>query len=113
MLARTGELVSKRVGDADLGYENNHLPDIFIGDFCEQVKTPLRGGAIARYSERTANLNSVRGRLELTEHLRRNAFDRSYLLCRFDERSLDNPYMRALRSVLGRPAHRARRRPSA
>ena len=55
---------------------------------------------IARYSERTANLNAIRGRIELTEHLRTNAFDRSHLLCCFDERSIDNPYNQALKAVL-------------
>jgi 5-methylcytosine-specific restriction enzyme subunit McrC len=64
------------------------------------VKSALRGGAIARYSERTENLNAIRGRLELTDHLRANAFDRSHLLCRFDERSIDNPYNQALKGVV-------------
>lgn len=100
MLARAGELGSKRVGDADLAHQGSHLLDVFIEDFCNQVKTALRGGAIVRYSERTENLNAIRGRLELTEHLRTNAFDRSRLLCRFDERSIDNPYNRALKAVL-------------
>ena len=100
MLARAGELGSKRVGEAGLGQQHSHLLDVFIEDFCSQVKSALRGGAIARYSERTENLNAIRGRLELTEHLRTNAFDRSHLLCRFDERSIDNPYNQALKGVL-------------
>jgi len=100
MLARAGELGSKRVGEAGLGQQHSHLLDVFIEDFCSQVKSALRGGAIARYSERTDNLNAIRGRLELTEHLRTNAFDRSHLLCRFDERSIDNPYNQALKAVL-------------
>ena len=100
MLARVGELGSKRVGEAGLGQQHSHLLDVFIEDFCSQVKSALRGGAIARYSERTENLNAIRGRLELTEHLRTNAFDRSHLLCRFDERSIDNPYNQALKAVL-------------
>ena len=100
MLARAGELGSKRVGGADLGQQHIHLLDVFIEDFCGQVKSALRGGAIARYSERTENLNAIRGRLELTEHLRKNAFDRSHLLCRFDERSIDNNYNQALKAVL-------------
>lgn len=100
MLARAGELGSKRVGDAGLGQQHSHLMDVFIEDFCGQVKSALRGGAIARYSERTENLNAIRGRIELTEHLRTNAFDHSHLLCRFDERSIDNPYNQALKAVL-------------
>lgn len=100
MLARAGELGSKRVGDAGLGHQHSHLLDLFIEDFCNQVKSALRGGAIARYSERTENLHAIRGRLELTDHLRTNAFDRSHLLCRFDERSIDNPYNQALKGVV-------------
>lgn len=100
MLARAGELGPKRVGHADLGQQRNHLLDVFIKDFCDQVKVALRGGAIARYSEKTENLNAIRGRLELTQHVRANAFDRSRLLCRFDERNVDNAYNRALKSVL-------------
>ncbi|WP_068305682.1 McrC family protein [Pararhodobacter sp. CCB-MM2] len=99
MLARVGELGSKRVGDAGLGQQHSHLLDVFIEDFCSQVKTALRGGAIARYSDRAENLNAIRGRLELTKHLRTNAFDRSHLLCRFDERSIDNNYNQALKAV--------------
>ncbi|SNR45621.1 5-methylcytosine-specific restriction enzyme subunit McrC [Puniceibacterium sediminis] len=100
LLARAGELGPKRVGEATLGQQSSHLLDVFIEDFCDQVKTALRGGAIARYTEKTENLNAIRGRLELTDHLRANAFDRSRLLCRFDERSIDNGYNRALKAVL-------------
>lgn len=100
MLARAGELSTKQVGDASIGFQKSHLLDIFIEDFCNQVKSALRGGAIARYSERMENLHAIRGRLELTEHLRVNAFDQSRLFCRFDERSIDNPHNQALKGVI-------------
>ena len=100
MLASTGRLRFSRIGDADLGRQNLHLLDIFIQDFCERVKSALRGGAIATYIATDANLNAIRGRLRLTEHLARNAFDRSRLLCRFDERTVDNAFNRALKHVL-------------
>ncbi|WEJ11739.1 McrC family protein [Sinorhizobium prairiense] len=100
MLERAGELGAKRVGQAALGQQSSHLLDIFIEDFCNQVKDALRSGAITRYSEKTENLNAIRGRLQLTDHLRTNALDRSRLLCRFDERSIDNAYNRALKAVL-------------
>lgn len=100
MLVRAGQLGSKRVGDAGLGQQHTHLLDVFIEDLCNQMNSALRGGAIARYSEKTENLNAIRGRLELTEHLRANAFDHSHLLCRFDERSIDNLYNQALKGVL-------------
>ena len=109
MLAQAGELNLRRMGDTGLGQQRHHLLDVFIEDFCSRVKSALGGGAIARYSERRANLGAKRGRLELTEHLRVNAFDRSRLFCRFDEWSIDNPYNRALKAVLrillGRTLH--------
>ena len=109
MLAQAGELKLWRMGDASLGQQRHHLLDVFIEDFCSRVKAALGGGAIARYSERRENLGAIRGRLELTEHLRVNAFDRSRLFCRFDEWSIDNPYNRALKAVLrillGRTLH--------
>ena len=109
MLAQAGELNLRRMGDAGLGQQRHHLLDVFIEDFCSRVKAAIGGGAIALYSERRENLGAIRGRLELTEHLRVNAFDRSRLFCRFDEWSIDNPYNRALKAVLrillGRTVH--------
>ena len=100
MLASTGRLRYQRIGEAGLGRQEHHLLDIFIRDFCERVKAALRGGAIATYTATDANLKAIRGRLRLTEHLTRNAFDHSSVLCRFDERTFDNPFNRALKHVL-------------
>ena len=100
MLAAAGELRLAKVGQADLGRQTTHLLDIFILDFCDRVRVALRGGVIALYTEKSENLNAIRGRLQLTEHLRRNAFDQSQLLCRFDERTIDNPFNCALKGVL-------------
>jgi len=52
----------------------------------------LRRGAIRTYEAREEDLATVRGRLQLTEHLRRNSLDRGRVHCRFDELSADNPY---------------------
>ena len=100
LLTRAGELGLKRAGQAALAQQSSHLLDVFIEDFYDHVNTALRGGAISRYLENTENLSAIRGRLELTHHLRANAFDRSRLLCRFDERSIDNAYNRGLKAVL-------------
>ena len=100
MLVSAGRLRFKRIGDADLGRQDLHLLDIFIQDFCERVKAALQSGAVAAYIATDANLNAIRGRLCLTEHLARNAFDHSRLLCQFDERTVDNAFNRALKHVL-------------
>ena len=100
MLAAAGKLRLAKVGQAGLARQTIHLLDIFIQDFCARVKAALRVGVIALYTERSENLKAIRGKLQLTKHLRRNAFDRSQLLCRFDEHTIDNPFNRALKGVL-------------
>ncbi len=74
----------------------------FIVEFCSRVETALTQGAIAHYTPQEENLHSIRGRLHLTQHLRSNIVDRSCLLCRFDERTVDNAYNRSLKFVLHR-----------
>lgn len=100
MLIASGELRASKVGQTTLESQDKHLLDVFVDDFCSQVEAAAAKGAIARYIECTENLTAVRGRVRLTEHLRRNAFDQSRLYCRFDERTIDNPYNRALKGVL-------------
>lgn len=102
MLRTTGTLIISEAGEGPLGQQRMHLLDHFILDFCARVNTALRGGAIVRYQEHTENLSALRARLRLTEHLRKNAFDRSHLFCSFDERTIDNPHNRALRAVLSK-----------
>ena len=100
MLTATDRLRFTHGGDAQLGRQSLHLLDIFIQDFCDRVKSALRGGAIAAYVEKNENLNALRGRLRLTEHLLRNSFNQSKVLCRFDDRTIDNPFNRVLKHVL-------------
>ena len=100
MLRTTGNLTVSSAGESTLGQQRMHLLDQFILDFCARVNAALRGGAIAHYQNHEENLNALRGRLNLNNHLRQNAFDRSYLFCNFDERTIDNPHNRALKAVL-------------
>jgi 5-methylcytosine-specific restriction enzyme subunit McrC len=47
----------------------------------------------------------VRGRINLSEDVRRNLFDRSHVFCQFDEFTADNVHNRALKAVLLRLLH--------
>jgi 5-methylcytosine-specific restriction enzyme subunit McrC len=102
MLRAAGELSLSPVGTGPLGLQRFHLLDVFIIDFCERVNALLRRGAIRSYEAREENLVSARGRIHLSEHLRRNIFDRSHIFCRYDEFSADNPHNQALKAVLTR-----------
>jgi 5-methylcytosine-specific restriction enzyme subunit McrC len=70
MLARAGELGLKRTGDSQLARQHRHLLDVFIDDFCDAVRTALNGGIIERYLSKTDNLRAIRGRIDMTSHLR-------------------------------------------
>lgn len=107
MLVKAGRLRHVHAGETDLGHQNRHLLDVFIEDFCAQVREALLGGAIASYRENQENLRAIRGRIALTEHLRVNVHDQSRVLCRFDERSVDNPHNSALKAVLRKILGRA------
>lgn len=100
MLRATGNLTVSKAGEAALGQQKLHLLDQFILDFCARVNAALRGGVIIRYQEHQENLNALRGRLILTDHLRRNVFNQSQLFCNFDERTINNSYNSALKAVL-------------
>ena len=107
MLVKAGKLKRLRAGETGLRHQNRHLLDVFIEDFCAQVREALLGGAIASYRENQENLRAIRGRIALTEHLRVNVHDQSRVLCRFDERSVDNPHNLALKAVLRKILGRA------
>ena len=107
MLVKAGRLRRLRAGETDLRHQDRHLLDVFIEDFCAQVREALLGGAIATYRENQENLRAIRGRIALTEHLRVNIHDQSRVLCRFDERSVDNPHNSALKAVLRKILGRA------
>ena len=102
MLKMVGELSPDTVGTASLADQERHLLDVFILDFCARVNDLLRRGAIRRYEPQEENLTTVRGRIQLAENTRRNPFDRSRLVCCYDELSPDNVHNRALKFVLGR-----------
>lgn len=101
MLYATNTLAS-RSSDGTLGNQRLHLLDQFILDFCDQIAARLKRGTIARYEQHNDNLRAVRGRLNVTDHVRVNAFDRSRIYCQFDERTIDNHYNRILKFVLQR-----------
>ena len=107
MLVKAGRLRRLRAGETDLRHQDRHLLDVFIEDFCAQVREALLGGTIATYRENQENLRAIRGRIALTEHLRVNIHDQSRVLCRFDERSVDNPHNSALKAVLRKILGRA------
>lgn len=102
MLRAVGDLSLATTQQVGLGMQALHLLDLFILDFCNGVQARLQRGALRQYEVQQDNIATVRGRIQFAENARRNPFDRSRLVCRYDELLLDNVYNRALKFVLHR-----------
>jgi 5-methylcytosine-specific restriction enzyme subunit McrC len=100
MLRATGRLTVSIAGESELALQKLHLLDQFILDFCQRINTALKEGIIVTYRTHEGNLQAIRGRFHLAQHLRVNLTDQSRLFCNYDERSVDNQYNQVLKAVL-------------
>ena len=101
MLYRARHLKLSRAGTAGINLQKRFLLDIFILHFCEQLHAQLTRGMIQKYVRRKENLNVLRGKLKIGEHLKRNLAHGERLFCQYDELSTDNVYNQVLKHVLG------------
>ncbi|MCY4379284.1 MAG: restriction endonuclease [Candidatus Dadabacteria bacterium] len=101
MLYRARHLKLSRAGTAGINLQKRFLLDIFILHFCEQLHAQLTRGMIQKYVRRKENLNVLRGKLKIGEHLKRNLAHGERLFCQYDELSADNIYNQVLKHVLG------------
>lgn len=108
MLYGAQHLKLSKAGTAGINLQKRFLLDIFILHFCEQLHAQLRRGMIRKYIRREKNLNVLRGKLKIAEHLKRNLAHRERLFCQYDELSADNTYNQILKRVLGIMLKRAK-----
>ena len=76
------------------------LQEWLVRRFLQQLEVLVAKGLRAAYIEHEANLNTVRGRLLVSENLRANAFAPQRFYCRFEDFSPDRPENRLIRSAL-------------
>jgi 5-methylcytosine-specific restriction enzyme subunit McrC len=76
------------------------LFELLIWQFLEHVGDIVRKGIARAYVDQTDNLVFLRGKLELSRHIRVNAYDRSRLYCAFDEFEMDRPINRLIKGAL-------------
>ena len=91
-------------GLAGINLQKNHLLDIFIHHFCDELFAQLHKGALLRYVHREENLSALRGRLLIDRQLKLNSH-RPRLYCAFDELDEDNKYNQYIKCAL-KVAHR-------
>ena len=99
MLHRSGWLRARERSFAALGRQKMRLIDAFVLVFADSLLDALREGLDRAYVEREENLGVVRGRLVMSEHVRRNAFHRERLFVRYDDFSEDTKLNRLLKAT--------------
>ena len=76
------------------------LFELLLQQFLSHVGDIVRKGIARNYVEHQGNLLFLRGKLQLTEHIKRNVATRSRLYCQFDEYETDRPINRLIKSAL-------------
>lgn len=88
------------VGTASINLQKNHLLDIFILHFCEELFQQLREGALLRYVSRSDNLPVLRGKLLIEKQLKFNIAHKERLFCEFGELVEDNEFNQYIKCAL-------------
>ena len=86
---------------AALDAQRHTLLELVIRLFAERLLAAVRRGPPRRYVEHEADLDVLRGRLNVVRQFSRFAVRADVLACRFDELSADTPLNRVLKAVVG------------
>ncbi|MBF5007746.1 McrC family protein [Diaphorobacter caeni] len=90
---------------ASLDRASHSILEVLIRLYCDMLWQAIHKGVVRRYQSQQDNLVTLRGRLDVTEQLKRNLARPDRLHCTFDEFTPDNPLNRALKAAL-RVLHR-------
>jgi len=85
---------------ADLEAHDMPIFELLLRCYLEQVTTIVRKGVARNYVTREDNLVFLRGKLQLTEHIRRNSYNAGRVYCEFDEFDVDRPINRLIKGAL-------------
>ena len=85
---------------AHVATQQHVILEILIRIFCDKLFAQVHRGLVRRYEAREENLAVLRGRLAVTEQVRRNAGNPERLFCRFDEFQEDNPLNQILKAAI-------------
>ena len=85
---------------ADLEAFDMPIFELLMRCYLEQVTTIVRKGIARTYVARQDNLVFLRGKIQLTEHIRRNSYNSSRVYCEYDEYVVDRPVNRLIKGAL-------------
>ncbi|MEQ8272747.1 MAG: McrC family protein [Deltaproteobacteria bacterium] len=108
MLEVGGGLRARRRSTASLQSTDAPLLDAFASIFADTLLQELQVGFDRGYTTHEANLSTVRGRLVLSEHARRNAIQQQRVYVRYDEFTADTALNRTLKAAARHLVRRVR-----
>jgi 5-methylcytosine-specific restriction enzyme subunit McrC len=85
---------------ADLEAHKTPLFELLMRCYLEQVTAIVRKGIARDYVAREDNLVFLRGKLSISEHIRRNSRNSSRVYCVYDEFDIDRPINRLIKGAL-------------
>jgi 5-methylcytosine-specific restriction enzyme subunit McrC len=91
-------------GLADATLSEASWLDSFIRVFCLELAEQVRRGLMRRYRTEEDDLPTLRGRLVVSDQLRRNFIHRERLACKFDELDENHPLNQVFKHTLNRMA---------
>lgn len=100
MLRSMKDFPCKVFNDATLKMDKMNLYEIFINMYLQEVRTLVKHGLKSAYVAREANLNFFKGKLVVSEHIKRNAAHGERIYVRYDEYLVDRPENRIVKATL-------------
>ncbi|SPW29394.1 5-methylcytosine-specific restriction enzyme subunit McrC [Edwardsiella tarda] len=85
---------------ANIRRQKMPLLDVFISQFLDSINTLVKKGIRSDYLYREDNINYLKGKLNTTQHLRKNIIHKQRFFCEYDEFLTDRPANRLLHSAL-------------
>jgi len=82
------------------GEDQSDLLTVFLKLFLERLFRELNKGPYVSYETNTENLTVLKGKLELSQHTRFNAFQRTRVYCSYDEYTVNNSLNQMFKAAL-------------
>lgn len=100
MLRSMKDFPSKVFNDANLKMDRMTLYEIFINMYLQEVRRLVKHGIKSAYIGREDNLNYFKGKLVVSEHIKRNAVHAERFYVHYDEYLLNRPENRIIKATL-------------
>src|SRR5574340_158874 len=102
MVLTAFDLEAHWAGEGQVHIQRETWLELLIRLFCRSLADQLRRGVARKYRLENGDLATVRGRILLTEQLRRNLVHQERTACAFDELDANHPLNQLFKYTLGR-----------